>query len=985
VCITITANLAKTGWIGGISGVTGTSGLGDDVCPPGSSSTININSQMTLSGIKRLTCPLQINAGGTLTLAQGTQMVVSGSQIISVAGGALDIGASGQSNPVVITAQNASKSSWTGIRLTASAGVVSSVSINNATIKNADRGIEAYYASWDDPAHTFNLDRVTFDTCNNGIYDYCPPGSTNLTFLNNGTGVYEYYGCSGARVYDGFVFNGVGVGVEMRGGPLTVSNSHFTSVTTAAIEMTQNLGASLVVQNSVFDQPAFNASNYAVRVDTSACPDLRVTESVFRNWGTAITHANCSQPLIVPRFTVLGNVFEKNGTAIYDAGYSISQAEIHLNAFLPTTAGTDIKLWYKSYDANAQGNYFGPTNDATNAAGASLGVPAGVVPNAPRIYDYLDDSTNVDRMVRLDNLLPTAFTDPVAHPMAYIREPERTRAYNSNRCIPLVYDAPFGSVGACRWFLDGSATMATVDADSCLVGNLTDGEHPVRLDCDVVDAMNNLIRTDTHQASFLVKNDSFSGVQHRPVEHWMGTVLVDGDIIVPQGKTLVIDPGTTVSFAANDRLVHAALLDYSPDSINQFFGSRGLVDIYVRGLLQANGTVGSRIKLQSVSGLALASQWGNVNVDINASFQLSFADVIGANYLGDGRYLNNQPLSAPHIDFSNMTVNQIRMAARGVCPSTFSNISGQDITRNVIDGYCPQSLTLQNVSLVRVTDASGTQPAVHLYNYASGSPVVAVTMANVSLDHGYPGRNGIGVKIEPGTINIVSVQGSLLKSFDTAFYNYDGSSDNESFSISDSVIDNFNYAFGSFNYIEVFNADHNKFQNGQYIAWQGEIAKNPVFTRNRFTNVTTAFPNQTLASSPLTWQFTGNEVSGYTKVFSNLQVNNAPGTVSFDFSGNNYLGTNVTRASILDLNENYCVGCPDGAYCGNAGSATVQLNMTGSYFGQNAAGTLTKSDDETKIVLGWEGPTGAFTAPPSGRQVDYSNDQASPLTLDLLP
>ena len=53
-------------------------------------------------------------------------------------------------------------------------------------------------------------------------------------------------------------------------------------------------------------------------------------------------------------------------------------------------------------------------------------------------------------------------------------------------------------------------------------------------------------------------------------EVWSGEVLLDGDVTVPAGRTLIIQPGTRVRMASVDRLRFARSPGFSRDLASQF-------------------------------------------------------------------------------------------------------------------------------------------------------------------------------------------------------------------------------------------------------------------------------------------------------------------------------------------------------------------------------------------------------------------------------
>lgn len=85
---------------------------------------------------------------------------------------------------------------------------------------------------------------------------------------------------------------------------------------------------------------------------------------------------------------------------------------------------------------------------------------------------------------------------------------------------------------------------------------------------------------------------------------WSGTVRIDGDVVVPEGVTLTILPGTEVIFLPPAH-GHERFTDHP-----HFPGS----ELIVKGRIIAAGTAAAPIVFQSVDSAAPAGSWGGINL-----------------------------------------------------------------------------------------------------------------------------------------------------------------------------------------------------------------------------------------------------------------------------------------------------------------------------------------------------------------------------------
>ncbi len=87
---------------------------------------------------------------------------------------------------------------------------------------------------------------------------------------------------------------------------------------------------------------------------------------------------------------------------------------------------------------------------------------------------------------------------------------------------------------------------------------------------------------------------------------WSGLVLVNGDVYVPPGITLTIQPGTVVKFKRIDETSDQNLFDVDSPYYPQ-------AELIIRGRLIARGTASKQIVFTSAEMDARARDWGAIN------------------------------------------------------------------------------------------------------------------------------------------------------------------------------------------------------------------------------------------------------------------------------------------------------------------------------------------------------------------------------------
>ncbi|MFH1811185.1 MAG: hypothetical protein ABIJ09_20775, partial [Pseudomonadota bacterium] len=313
----------------------------------------------------------------------------------------------------------------------------------------------------------------------------------------------------------------------------------------------------------------------------------------------------------------------------------------------------------------------------------------------------------------VDNMIGVDWASPDDAPLAHIAQPRQTTPYRGDQCIPLSAAAPLSGIDPvtdCRWFRFtlGTDPLAGLeifrDGDGCLdtaMYAIPDGIHGIALRC--------IDPTDTSRSSLLtskIKVDStrWAGEISKSSETWSGTVVVDGDVIVPEGHTLTVAPGTVVRFAASDRLQARQFLAGS-DSI--FYGTRDKVDLIVQGTLDVQGQAGNRVVFEASHGVPVASSWGSIVGWHRGQVNLSFVDLESANWALWGAKITDEPQYAPVFNVSDARFEGLNSVVREVCPLQFERVTASNL------GEFMQCSAYTDLVLRDVTVANSINFATH--------------------------------------------------------------------------------------------------------------------------------------------------------------------------------------------------------------------------------------------------------------------------------
>lgn len=277
-----------------------------------------------------------------------------------------------------------------------------------------------------------------------------------------------------------------------------------------------------------------------------------------------------------------------------------------------------------------------------------------------------------------------------------------------------------------------------------------------------------------------------------------------GDVIVAEGETLQIDPGTVVQFAAMDST--AAGVDTER------------VELVIRGALKAAGTAANPIKITSVDPNATA--YGILVESTATMTNIAYTDI---SYMGFA-ITTSAPGNVLHLDHVALTNNVFRSFTLNAGTATLSHVSSTkptntsyyhvyvqgdgtfDISDSAFsDGSAGVKMTptkaiggLLKASVLRSTFDNMTD-AINVTTATAATTSVDVTIANVRIKLAQVGitlsANG-GATVKGHLINntIFSGTGPSAMQYGVRVWPFAGTS--LSVDITNTIVDGFNYGIG---------------------------------------------------------------------------------------------------------------------------------------------------------------------------------------------
>jgi parallel beta-helix repeat protein len=202
-----------------------------------------------------------------------------------------------------------------------------------------------------------------------------------------------------------------------------------------------------------------------------------------------------------------------------------------------------------------------------------------------------------------------------------------------------------------------------------------------------------------HVAKQVIVNRTTSG-QITQDERWRGNILITGDVTIPEGVNLTIEPGTTVRFTAQSDDQHGggdedqADYEFFPDDPPAI--PANMVSLIVFGSLNAQAPTGQPITFTSSSPSPFVNDWQSIAVEAGGMATLENV-IMEYNYWG--LQLNTNTSRAI------VTDNTFRhIATCGVCtgphpiagPIVISDNEFSDCRHEAVSTYPSQNITVEH-------------------------------------------------------------------------------------------------------------------------------------------------------------------------------------------------------------------------------------------------------------------------------------------------
>jgi len=123
---------------------------------------------------------------------------------------------------------------------------------------------------------------------------------------------------------------------------------------------------------------------------------------------------------------------------------------------------------------------------------------------------------------------------------------------------------------------------------------------------------------------------------------WSGVIVIDGDIYIPPGVTLTIEPGTVIKFKRidenSDQNMFAIDSPYYPEA-----------ELIIRGKLIAKGTPAQQIVFTSAEAIPRAADWGAINFLGSEGNIVEYAKILCAY---NGVHAHGSAVTVSHCEFA---------------------------------------------------------------------------------------------------------------------------------------------------------------------------------------------------------------------------------------------------------------------------------------------------------------------------------------------
>jgi hypothetical protein len=176
-------------------------------------------------------------------------------------------------------------------------------------------------------------------------------------------------------------------------------------------------------------------------------------------------------------------------------------------------------------------------------------------------------------------------------------------------------------------------------------------------------------------------------------ETWRGELLITGDVEIPPGVTLTIEPATTIKFTAQSDDQHEPG-EYDPQAPSTYHAT--MISILVRGALRAQGTAEQPITFTSDSELPGEMDWQSIVLEDSGVVYLDHVVIEHGHF---GLQLNSVDLDL------SMTNSTVRHATNCCICTDRHPITGPivifgnqfiDCRREAIDTYADQAIVVHH-------------------------------------------------------------------------------------------------------------------------------------------------------------------------------------------------------------------------------------------------------------------------------------------------
>lgn len=259
-------------------------------------------------------------------------------------------------------------------------------------------------------------------------------------------------------------------------------------------------------------------------------------------------------------------------------------------------------------------------------------------------------------------------------------------------------------------------------------------------------------------------------------ETWKDEILITGDVVIPRGITLTIEPGTIIRFTGQkdnspiyDPNAYEDTAEYQDFPNDPPRIQANMIGIYIDGSMIANGTPENAIIFTSDREIPELNDWHTIEILSDGKIALSYA-IVEYNYHGVDIADARQP-NSPNIEIHNNLFQHIAgccICTGGGAPLseeiTIEKNAFMDCNHEAIDTYKDQNLVIRNNLFednyvgISINDGSnfriesnifrenrwcaigiwngkhGSSPGIHLNNFIDNQVHIRINNSNSTID-----------------------------------------------------------------------------------------------------------------------------------------------------------------------------------------------------------------------------------------------------------